>query len=155
MSKELITSFYTAFKNHDGEAMANHYHELGYFSDPVFKNLTADEAGAMWKMLLERSKGKLEIDFHSIEEGDETASCIWEAKYTFGKTGRPVHNVIKAKMTFEDDKIIIHEDHFDFWKWSRQALGTTGTLLGWSPYLKGVVRNQARSSLMSYIIDNQ
>ena len=57
-------------------------------------------------------------------------------------------------MTFEDDLIILHEDKFDFWKWSKMALGTTGLLLGWSPYLKDIVRNQARSSLMSYIIDN-
>ena len=155
MSKEIMTSFYEAFQKLDGETMASHYHELGYFSDPVFKNLTADEAGAMWNMLIAHSKGKLEIDFHTMEEGEDSASCIWEAKYTFGKTGRLVHNIIKTNMTFEDDKIILHEDQFNFWKWSKQALGTSGTLLGWTPYLKGVARKQARSSLMSYIIDNQ
>lgn len=135
--------------------MASFYHELAYFSDPAFRNLTADEVGAMWKMLIARSKGNLEIEFHTVEGDEDSASCIWEAKYTFGKTGRPVHNIIKSKMTFEDDKIIIHEDLFDFWNWSRQALGTTGLILGWTPYLKSVVRKQARSSLMTYIIDNQ
>lgn len=135
--------------------MADHYHELAYFSDPAFRNLTSEEAGAMWQMLIERSKGELKIDFHSVEGDDDSASCIWEARYFFSQTKRPIHNIIKTKMTFEDDKIIIHEDSFDFWKWSRMALGTPGVLLGWTPYLKGVIRKQARSSLMSYIIDNQ
>ena len=156
MSKEIITSFYTAFQNHDAEGMNELYHELAYFSDPVFKNLTADEAGDMWRMLIERSKGDLKISFHSVEElEDDKVSCIWEADYFFGKERRPVHNVIKATMTIEDDKILIHEDQFDFWKWSKQALGGTGTLLGWTPYLKGVVRKQARSALMGYLIDKE
>lgn len=156
MSKEIITAFYTAFQNHDGDGMAEHYHELAYFSDPVFKNLTADEAIAMWKMLLERADGKLSIHFHSIEvNDDDIGTCIWEASYFFGKDKRPVHNIIKTKMTFEDDKIILHEDSFDFWKWSKMALGTPGTLLGWTPYLKSKVRQQARSSLMNYIIEHQ
>ena len=94
MSKELITSFYTAFQNIDGEKMAKCYHELAYFSNPVFKNLTSEEASAIWQMLIERSKGKLKIKFHSVEERDDTATCIWEAKYLFSKTDRPVHNII-------------------------------------------------------------
>lgn len=153
MSKELITSFYTAFQNLDAEKMASHYHELAYFSDPVFVTLTSEEVCAMWKMLIERSKGQLKIDFHTVEEAEDSASCIWEAKYTFSKTERPVHNVIKSKMTFEDGKIIIHEDSFNFWKWSQMALGMPGLLLGWSPLIKSKVRAQAKSALMTYLIN--
>lgn len=152
MSKEIITSFYTAFQNLDAEKMAAHYHELAYFSDPAFGTLTSEEVCDMWRMLIERSKGELKIDFHSIEEFEDGASCIWEAKYTFSKTKRPVHNIIKSKMTFEEGKIIIHEDKFDFWKWSRMALGMPGLLLGWSPVIKKKVRDQARSSLMTFIL---
>lgn len=135
--------------------MVAHYHELAYFSDPVFKNLTAEEAGDMWRMLIDRSKGELKINFHSIEENEDKVSCVWEADYFFGKEKRPVHNVIKTEMTFEDDKIIIHEDRFNFWTWSKMALGTPGVLLGWSPYIKNTVRKKARSSLMGYIIEHQ
>ena len=150
-NKEVLESFYTAFQKGDAQAMASLYHPDGYFSDPVFQALTADEAGSMWTMLLERSNGNLTIDFHSIEESDDAISCTWKAKYLFSKTERPVHNIIRTKMTIEDEKIIIHEDTFDFWKWSRMALGTTGLLLGWTPFLKKKVRTQAQTSLQNFI----
>ena len=155
MSKEIVTSFYDAFKKLDADTMEKYYHELAYFSDPVFRDLTAEETMTMWRMLFERSKGNLDVHYHSVEElEDDKVTLIWEAKYAYGKGRRPVHNIIRATMTLEDDLIILHEDSFDFWKWTRMALGSVGTVLGWSPYLRGVVRNQARSALMSYIIDN-
>jgi len=153
-NKEILERFYGAFQKGDAATMASLYHPDGYFSDPVFQALTAEEAGAMWTMLIKRSKGNLTIEFHSIEENDDVISCIWEAKYTFSKTNRPVHNVIKTKMTIEDGLIIIHEDRFDFWKWTRMALGQTGTFLGWTPFLKNKVRNQAQTSLQQFISKN-
>jgi len=152
--REILERFYTAFQQGDAATMASLYHPDGYFSDPVFTALTAEEAGAMWAMLIKRAKGNLTIDFHSIKEQDDVISGIWEAKYTFSKTDRPVHNVIKTKMTIEDWLIIIHEDRFDFWKWSRMALGTPGMLLGWTPFLKKKVRAQALSSLSQYMSKN-
>jgi len=150
-NKEILERFYTAFQQGDAATMSSLYHPDGYFSDPVFQALTAEEAGAMWTMLIGRSNGNLIIDFHSIEENDDVISGIWEAKYTFSKTERPVHNVIKTKMTIEDGKIIIHEDRFDFWKWSRMALGTPGILLGWTPFLRKKVRAQAQRALHQFM----
>jgi hypothetical protein len=40
-----------------------------------------------------------------------------------------------------------HEDDFDFHRWSRQALGTSGLLLGWTPLLRDAVRRRARARL--------
>lgn len=150
-NREILEKFYTAFQARDGQAMANLYHVEGYFSDPVFQSLTAEEAGAMWKMLLKRADGQLSIDFHSIQETDDSVSCVWEAKYPFSNTGRMVHNVIRTKMTIEDGRILIHEDHFNFWKWSRMALGTPGLLLGWTPIIKKKVRAQAQTSLEKFM----
>jgi hypothetical protein len=149
--REILERFYTAFQQGDAATMASLYHPEGYFSDPVFTALTAEEAGAMWTMLIKRAKGNLTIDFHSIEENDDVIYCTWEAKYMFSKTNRPVHNVIKSKMTIEDGLIIIHEDRFDFWKWSRMALGAPGMLLGWTPLLKKKVQNQAQQSLYQFM----
>ena len=52
-----------------------------------------------------------------------------------------------ARFEFRDEKIIRHRDSFDFWKWSRQALGLPGLLLGWSPYLRAKVARTAAKSL--------
>jgi hypothetical protein len=58
-----------------------------------------------------------------------------------------VHNVIDARFTFVAGRITRHVDSFDFWRWSRQALGPAGALLGWTPMLQGAVASRARASL--------
>ncbi|MEO7760768.1 MAG: nuclear transport factor 2 family protein, partial [Casimicrobiaceae bacterium] len=75
----------------------------------------------------------------------------WEAWYTFTKTGRPVHNVIDATFEFRDGKIAAHRDAFDLWAWTRQALGVSGVLLGWTPIIQGAVRKQGREGLAKYM----
>ena len=150
MSKQVMQNFYEAFKAHDASTMASFYHQEATFSDPVFQNLNQQQTQAMWRMLLERSNGKLEIDFHSLI-GDETmAQCTWEATYEFSKTKREVHNVIHATMEFKDGLILRHVDHFNFWRWSRMALGSSGALLGWSPIVKNKVRKMALSSFQTF-----
>ncbi|MBC7438095.1 MAG: nuclear transport factor 2 family protein, partial [Bdellovibrionales bacterium] len=47
--------------------------------------------------------------------------------------------------------IATHRDRFDFWAWSRQALGTPGLLLGWTPMLRNKVRTTAASNLKKYL----
>jgi len=154
MSKELITKFYEAFKSGEGETMASMYHQDALFSDPVFQNLNGTEAGAMWQMLIERAKGDLKIEFHSVEDTEDETTCVWEARYRFSKTGRPVHNVIKSTMIFLDGEIINHQDEFDFWKWSRMALGAPGVFLGWTPIIKNKVQDMAKKGLEDYLNAN-
>lgn len=147
---ELIDTFYEAFARRDGEAMAACYHPDATFSDPVFVDLKGDEVGSMWKMLCERGKD-LKIQHSGVWAEDERGGARWEAWYTFSATGRTVHNRIEARFTFADDKIHSHVDDFSFWRWSRQALGAPGLLLGWSPLVLGKVRNQARKGLRLYM----
>ena len=114
---------------------------------PVFGELDGDEVRAMWRMLCER--GTDLVVTHSDVETDEYGSARWVASYTFSATGRPVRNEIEARFRFADGLIAEHDDRFDLWKWTRQALGTTGLLLGWSPPVQGKVRAQARSALQA------
>lgn len=145
--KELIERFYTAFAAGDVETMASCYHEDARFSDPVFPDLDGkDEVMKMWRTLVGRS------DDINIVLGDHAAdgrggTAHWTATYTFTTTGRPVVNEIDAAMVFRDGLIVDHKDSFDFWKWSRQALGTPGLLLGWSPILKKKVQAQSAQLL--------
>ena len=150
MSKQIITQFYQAFQNHDAEAMASMYHEEATFSDPVFQNLSAEQTRNMWRMLIERAKGELEIEFHTIIGDNEIAQCVWEAKYKFSKTKNEVHNIIHATMHFKDGLIINHKDEFNLWRWSSMALGLPGKLLGWSPFIKNKIRKTAMGSLDHY-----
>jgi ketosteroid isomerase-like protein len=147
---ELLLAFYQAFNRRDAEAMTACYARDVQFEDPAFGVLVGDEARGMWRMLCERGVD-LQVTATDIEAGDDHGSARWEALYTFSQTGRPVHNVIQAEFAFRDGRISAHHDHFDFWRWSRQALGAPGLLLGWSGYLRDKVRLQARANLKRYL----
>jgi ketosteroid isomerase-like protein len=149
-NKEMINSFYEAFASHDAEAMAALYHDDIEFSDPVFGKLKGEEARNMWRMLIERGKESLVIRHSNVEAGERTGRADWAADYLFSSTGKMVHNVVSASFEFKDGKIVKHFDSFNFWKWSRQALGATGLLLGWTPFLKKKVSEQAKRGLEKY-----
>lgn len=146
----LITTFYSAFQRGDYAAMQACYHGDAEFSDPVFQSLNSREVKAMWQMLLTSAKD-LRVTFSDVKANDNEGSCRWEAWYTFSRTGRLVHNIIEARFRFKDGKFVQHHDSFDLWKWSRQALGTSGLLLGWSPLVKNKVRATASKSLAKFI----
>jgi ketosteroid isomerase-like protein len=148
-SEELIDRFYLAFGRRDGAAMAACYAPDAAFSDPVFRDLKGDEPGAMWRMLTSRAEG-LRVELLAREAGEERGSAHWLAHYTYSQTGRPVRNDVRASFRFRDGRIAEHVDDFDLYAWTRQALGPTGTLLGWTPILRGAVRKRARAALNEF-----
>jgi ketosteroid isomerase-like protein len=147
---KLIEKFYTCFQKKDAAGIAECYHPEVQFSDPVFPDLKGPKAAAMWKMLCERGKD-LEIEFSGVDADDSRGRAHWEARYTFLKTGRKVHNVIDAEFEFRDGKIVRHTDRFDFWRWAGMALGPAGKLFGWLPALKNKIRGESNKLLESYI----
>jgi ketosteroid isomerase-like protein len=147
---ELIRRFYAAFAARDGGAMAGCYAPDARFSDPVFPDLHGDQPGAMWRMLTGRADDlKVELLEHQAD-GDQ-GSASWVAYYTFTQTGRPVENHVRASFRFANGLIAEHRDEFDFHRWSRQALGTSGLLLGWTPLLRAAVRRRARAGLDEFM----
>ena len=145
----IIAAFYEAFARRDSSAMVSQYADNVQFTDPVFPNLVGQQAKDMWRMLCGKSKD-LKVTVSDIVASDNSGSAKWEAWYTFGKTGRKVHNTVHAEFEFQNGKIVRHTDTFSFWKWSSQALGPIGMVLGWSPLLLGKVRKNAKSSLLSF-----
>lgn len=148
-NRESIERFYRAFQRRDGEAMAACYRADVTFRDPVFE-LSGARVGAMWKMLCSRG-ADLRIEFANVTADDNGGSADWQAWYTFSGTGRHVHNIIHARFRLADGMIAKHVDEFDFWRWSRQALGPLGLLLGWTPLVHGKVRAQAAQALDRFI----
>lgn len=149
-NEQIITAFYEAFSRGDTEAMVACYHDEIIFHDPAFGELQGEEARNMWRMLIERSKGQLNITFNNVKADDKSGSAKWVAKYKFAQTGRDVVNVISASFEFRGGMILRHTDVFSMWKWSRQALGLKGWLLGWSPLMKNVVSKQTTALLSKF-----
>jgi ketosteroid isomerase-like protein len=146
----LIHKLYTAFQKSDGATMAECYHPQATFTDPAFVNLQGAEVGAMWKMLTSRAKD-FSMKYSQVEANTDTGSAYWEANYIFSSTGRKVLNKIHSSFRFKDGKIIEQRDNFNFWRWSRQALGPSGLLLGWTPFLQKKVQATAKKGLLEYM----
>lgn len=148
-NQTLIEAFYTAFQQRDHAGMIACYHPDIHFSDPVFTDLQGNRAKAMWHMLCERGTD-LQVTFNDVVVNGRSATAHWEATYTF-YGDRKVYNIIDAAFLFQDDLIIDHQDSFDLWRWTRMALGPTGTFLGWTPMVQKKVRETAVSNLNKFI----
>lgn len=146
--QELLERFYKAFQRLDWETMAACYHPEARFKDPAF-TLEGEELGLMWKMLCTRAKD-FDLNFE-LGKVDEMQGVVnWEANYLFSKTGRKVNNKIKASILFKDGLIYKHDDEFDFWRWSRQAIGLPAYILGWSGAFQKAVSKQAMAQLAQF-----
>ena len=144
-----IRDFYTRFGRRDAEGMVALYADDVEFSDPVFPALRGEEARDMWRMLCARGKD-LRIDLGAFDADDRRGSARWDAYYTFGATGRRVRNQVSASFEFRDGRIVRHVDDFSFWRWSRQALGPVGLLLGWTGMLRRKVQGTAARGLAEF-----
>ncbi|MFY0481561.1 nuclear transport factor 2 family protein [Flavobacterium sp. PLA-1-15] len=148
--QQLIEEFYAGFATGNAKTMASCYHIDIVFEDPAFGKLEGQDVLDMWEMLIEKSKGNMKIEFSDVRADELSGSVKWVATYNFSKTNRNVVNVIRASFVFKDGLIIKHTDEFDFWKWSKQALGLPGYLLGWSGFMQQKVRQNALQSLRYY-----
>lgn len=149
-NETLITKFYTAFANADAKTMSECYHPKVHFIDPAFGLLKEDQVSKMWEMLILKSKGDIKIEFSNVKADEFTGSARWKATYNFSKTNRKVVNHIGAEFIFQDGLIIKHTDSFDVWKWSKQAFGITGYLLGWTGFFHKKIQEQALLSLKKF-----
>ncbi|MBZ4044159.1 nuclear transport factor 2 family protein [Flavobacterium hibisci] len=149
-NENLIAKFYTAFANADAKTMIECYHPNVHFIDPAFGLLKEEQVSKMWKMLLLKSKGDIKIEFSNIKADEFSGSARWVATYKFSKTNRKVVNQVSAEFIFQDGLIIKHTDNFDVWKWSKQAFGITGYLLGWTGFFQNKIREQALLSLKKF-----
>ncbi|ULQ54189.1 nuclear transport factor 2 family protein [Flavihumibacter fluvii] len=149
-NEELIERFYTCFQQKNYKGMQDCYASDAHFSDEAFTNLNSSQVCAMWEMLIKRGKD-LQVEFSDIKANDVEGSADWIAKYTFSAARRPVENHIHARFRFANGKIIEHIDQFNFYTWSRQALGFPGWLLGWTTYLQHKVQKSAMQGLADFM----
>lgn len=150
---QCITTFYEAFSRLDAPIMATCYHAEATFTDEAFINLNREQTVAMWTMLCSRAKN-FSLTFSDIEANDTKGKAHWEPIYTFTGTGRLVHNIIDSEFEFKDGKIWRQRDTFDFYRWSRQAFGPIGIMLGWTGLLRKKVQTEAGKSLEKFMTKN-
>lgn len=148
---ELIEKFYTSFANGNFKEMTACYHENIVFQDPVFGRLEGKRAVKMWEMLLTKRTESTKISFDNIHATSDHGTANWTAKYVYGDANRKVTNVVRANFKFKEGKIIEHIDSFDLWKWSKQAMGIVGYLVGWSPFMKNKIQKTTKMRLDTFI----
>ncbi len=151
-TRDIVENFYRAFNELDAEQMVSYYHKDITFRDPAFGVLNGERVKNMWRMLCHSQKGNdnFKIEVSDIQCNPENGKARWDAYYNFSKTGRKVHNIIYAEFQFKDGKIIDHVDRFDLYRWSRQALGFKGFLMGWSGFFKKKLYQQSNRLLSKF-----
>ena len=150
-NEQIIENFYKSFAAGDYQGMIKHYHADVVFNDPAFGTLSAKKAIKMWEMLLSNKEAAPQISFSNIKADNTQGSVDWKAEYFFGPKKRKVVNQIHANFSFQDGKIIKHTDDFSVWKWSSQALGLTGSILGWTPMVKSKIQKMANGKLAKFM----
>ena len=151
-----IERFYSAFSQLDAATMAACYAPDAVFDDEAFSLRGRREIGGMWRMLCDATKAKgadvWRLSWRDVQADARTGSAHWDAHYRFSATGRLVDNSIDARFTFTPDGLIAtHRDQVQNGKRSRQALGTPGLLLGWTPMLRNKVRATAAANLATFL----
>ena len=150
-NEQTISEFYSSFAKGDYQQMISFYHKQATFQDPAFGKLDHKRVTKMWQMLLSNKSASPRISFTNISAEKDKGSAHWKAIYFYGPKKRKVVNDIQASFTFKEGKIIKHTDDFDIWKWSRQALGPVGYLLGWTPFMKKKIQSLANKKLDDFI----
>lgn len=155
-NQQTLLNLYAAFARLDADAMAHCYAEDASFEDEVFSLRGRREVAGMWRMLCTATQAKgrdvWRLEASVVSADAHVGRAHWEAFYRFSATGRMVHNRIDAVFGFDAEGLILsHRDRFDFWRWSRQALGTPGLLLGWTPFLRAKVHGQAAANLRKFL----
>ena len=153
---KLIETFYEAFRKLDAETMISCYHDDIIFQDPAFGILKGERAKSMWRMLCQSQRGKnFIVEVSKIDFNNQKGTAHWEAHYIFRRTGRKVQNIVDAEFEFKDGKIIKHTDHFNLHKWSSQALGFKGLLLGGTSFFKKRLNAQTNEILSKFETENR
>ena len=148
MTIQTLENFFSAFQNLNASEMAKIYASDAAFSDEVFNLKNGEAIGQMWAMLVGNIARSGKEHWSLTYKVESIDAATWEAKYLFSATGRVVVNRVRSTFTFDPyGKVKIQMDEFDFWRWSRQAFGVTGLLLGWNPLFKRKVRAKAQENL--------
>ncbi|MFL9829379.1 nuclear transport factor 2 family protein [Flavobacterium sp. ARAG 55.4] len=149
-SEKTIHQLYTSIAQGNLSAIDRCYSAAVKFHDPVFGKLTANKVPKMWKMLIQKSYEKPDIEYKIIKINEHTAEVKWKAVYIFGKKKRKIINNIHSVFHFKDGLIIKQNDDFNIWKWTRQAFGLSGFLFGWTGYMQRKIQMKAQSSLSTF-----
>ncbi|MFT5511646.1 MAG: limonene-1,2-epoxide hydrolase [Bacteroidia bacterium] len=148
---ETIYHFYECMQDRNVEGMLSCYHPKIKFTDPVFGELEGDRVFNMWRMLMGRIDPNAKIEINNVYALNNRATCKWTADYAFGKRKRQIHNKIKSDFKFKDNRIVEQFDYFNLWEWTKQALGITGHLFGWSLSMQKMIIKQNKEYLNYYM----
>jgi ketosteroid isomerase-like protein len=142
----LLNKLYTSLdqKNHVG--MIDCYHPDAEFKDIAFDLRGKKQIHAMWHMI---SQTDLRASFKILRVDDQIGSVELVDDYTFGDTGRRVHNVIRSDVRFRDGLIIQHHDTCDALKWGLQALGPARGVMAW--LVPAIRRARAKKKIDAFI----
>lgn len=151
-----IQRLYTAFAALDAHAMTACYAPAACFDDPGFRLNGRRQIAGMWHMLCDAARSNAredwQLNFKEVQANALSGQAQWEVQYQFSRTHRRVHNRVTSRFSFTPHGLIESQvDEFDLWRWSRQAIGLGGYVLGWTPFFRQQMRRQTHAALAQYM----
>lgn len=140
----VVNRFFESYQRSDWQSMARCYHDKASFSDPIYPDLREENIVYLWFSRLSKHQS-IDLQYRVVFADERKAQVEWTAISPFN--GKAVK--IEGLSTFAlwDETIVRHVDEFSFVKWSRQAQGLKGWLLGGSRFYQARVQRSARSQL--------
>ncbi len=152
-AQALVQRYFTAFAALDAAAMNDCLHPEISYTDPLFPNLRRQQVAAMWRMrlaVMALHRKDMSLSWTVVFCEERKAQVFWEANSRHAG-GRRIRHKALATLAFWDGRIVRHVDGYNFWHWSRQALGITGALLGWHKGYRLAVQAAALRQLTSFM----
>lgn len=149
---QALERFFDAMQRCDTEALRTSYHPALRFDDPLISTTSVgdrlDWCGMLWSPRDADGQRIWQLELEEVRTRGALATARWNLRYRYTPTKRLIDQALHSHFSFDaDGRITTQRDSFDFWRWSRQAHGLLGLLLGWTPLMWDQAREQARASL--------
>lgn len=156
MATRRVQDFFDALARLDAYALAQCYAPSARFEDAAWSLQGTEAIAAMWEMICDDTR-RLGADVWRLEclriRGTRHRCKVdWRLSHRDPATGRLIHQRMESRFLLtRDGRIDFHENRFSLWRWSRQARGLSGWLLGWTPIMRQRVRHDAAQRLDRYL----
>jgi hypothetical protein len=145
-----IETYFDAFSKGDYRTMRSLCDPKITFNDPVYTSLQGKSVFALHHFMAERRICPT-ITIRSISEKGNRVKVKWTNEYEYATYKTHISIDVRSIFHFEHTSIISQTDQYNLWKWSKMALGFTGTYLGWTPMFRSTLRRSSQQSLATFI----
>ena len=160
-NREVVTAFFSAYRDHQPEQMGRWLHPEVEFSDLAFEKLTGDNVGAMWHWFCvpfgKRDQPIKVPDFEITGESGDTVLVRYRVRYELDRGKHKVDYPIASTVTLRDGRIRRQEDRLAIskFRFAWMAAGFPNCLFAYTPQFDKKLRAKMSGGLAAFLGQQQ